>query len=103
MFGGRGCGKFYITEVNRIEDKWAKEYPKTQLTSEELEAGYGRLSKTFGFYRTLLFMEKATPFNRNELLKWSVLDFKYNHLYLSWESYTGEKLNKILSDKAKKK
>ena len=103
MRGGRGSGKFYVTEIDRIEESWSKRYPKSKLTDEEIEAGYDRLARTFGFYRTLLFMEKATPFNRQELLKWSVEDFKYNHLYLSWESHTAEKHSKILSDKVKKK
>lgn len=31
-------------------------------------------------------MEKATPFNRTQLINWTVAEFKYNLGYLSWES-----------------
>lgn len=99
MSGGRGNRKFYVTEIDRIEQSWAVKAPKSKLTAEEIEAGYERLAKSFGFYRTLLFMEKKTPFNRKELLKWSVSEFKYNLLFLSWENHTEAEYNKILEKK----
>ena len=101
MWGGLGNRKFYVTEIDRIERKWSDQSPKSKLTNEEIEAGYDRLAKTFGFYRTLLFMEKKTPYKRDELLKWSVQKFKHNLLFLSWESYTDQKFSEILEKKKK--
>ena len=102
MSGGTWHRKFYIGEVDRIEQSFASRSPKTTLTDQEIEAGYDRLAKSFGFYRTLLFMEKKTPYKRDELLKWTVQQFKHNLLFLSWESYTDQKYSEILERKHKK-
>jgi hypothetical protein len=99
MRGGLGCGKFYINEINAIERKWSEKAPQTKLDPEEIEAGYDRLDKSFGFYRTLLYMEKETPFNRKQLLTWNVAEFKHNLLFLSWKGVTDKKLIEILKNK----
>ena len=103
MFGGPGNRKFYVSEIDRIEKSFSDKSPKTALTPEEIEAGYQKLAGSFGFYRTLLFMEKKTPYKRDELLKWSVQQFKHNLLFLSWESFTDQRYQDILEKKHKKK
>ena len=101
MRGGRGNRKFYIAEIDRIERHYSEQSPSTTLTPEEMEAGFDRLARTFGFYRTLLFMEKKTPFTRKELLTWTVSEFKHNLLFLSWEQFTENRYLDIIKDKKK--
>ena len=83
MYGGHGNRKFYIAEVSRIDRQHSERVSKSTYSDEEIQAGFQNLSEAFGFYGTLLFMEKETPFNRDELLGWSVNKFNQNIVYLS--------------------
>lgn len=86
MPGGAGHRKFYISEVDRIEHKYKADLPPGGYTDEQIKAGFEGLAKKYGFYRSLLFMEKSTKESRHELLGWSVAEFKYNLGYLAWEN-----------------
>ncbi len=99
MRGGLGSGKFYVSEVGRIEQNHAANLPPTGYTDEQIQAGYEKLAKSFGFYSTLLFMEKQTPFTRDQLLEWTVRDFKFNLRYISWKNHIDEEYAKIMRDK----
>ena len=94
MYGGHGYRKFYSSEITRIEEKHKRSLPPGGYTPQQIEAGYDRLSKAFGFYHTLLFMEEKTPFTRKELLSWSVAEFNYNLTHIAWRSFTDEKYSK---------
>ena len=99
MLGGRGCGKFYISEVKRVEEWHTSNIAPGGYTAEQIEAGYEALAKKFGFYHTLLYLEKTTGHKRAELLEWSVAEFKHNLRYLSWQAYTNEKYDEIMRKK----
>jgi len=93
----------YIREVERIEDKWGKLYPQSGYSAEQLAAGYKQVDEYFKFYGTLMFMESSTPFKREELLKWTVADFKYNLLYLSWKGEVAKKYSEGQAAKVREK
>ena len=99
MYGGHGHRKFYISEVTRIEAKHKSALPPGGYTPQQVEAGYDKLAANFGFYHTLLFMEKVTPYKRTELLEWTVMEFKHNLRYIAWQNYTDEKYRDIVSNK----
>jgi hypothetical protein len=101
MHGGLGNRKFYLAEIDRIEASQSRLLPKTSYTSEEIEAGIDKLAKAFGFYGTLLFMEKATPYKRDELLMWTVEEFNSNLTYIAWENEKAKKLQEIKERKRK--
>lgn len=42
-------------------------------------------------------MEKETPFNRNELLKWTVKEFKGNLIYIAWQNAAQKRYQDIVS------
>lgn len=84
MYGGRGCGKFYFNEVDRIETDHRSKLPKTGgYTPEEVAAGFKGLVDKYGIYGTLLYLEKETPFDRNEITQMSVYEVYYNIRYLA--------------------
>ena len=99
MLGGAGRGKFYVSEVGRIEQAHAANLPPSGYTDQQIEAGYEKLAKSFGFYATLLFMEKQTPYTRDQLLGWTVRDFKFNLRYISWKGHVDEAYAKIMKEK----
>lgn len=99
MRGGLGCRKFYVEEARRIESNLKANLPPGGYTAEEIEAGYQRLSDKFGFYSTLLFMEKETPYRRHELLGWKVSEFYMNLTYIAWQNYTAKKYGEIMKRK----
>ena len=99
MPGGACRRKFYLSEVGRIEEWHTSNLPKNGYTPEQIEAGYGRLAENFGFYYTLLFMEKVTPYKRAELLEWTVQEFKHNLRFIAWQNHTDEEYAKIMKRK----
>lgn len=103
MRGGLGYRKFYYSEVKRIEEAYKKSLPLGGYTPEEMEAGYQRLADQFGFFSTLLFMEKETPYTRDELLEWPVGKFQYNLCYIAWKNYIDKKYGDIIKKKGEKK
>ena len=102
MWGGHGHRKFYLAEVSRIDQRHQSQIVKSEYTNDEIQAGFDRLGQKFGFYGTLLYLEKETPFNRKELLKWSVAEFNYNLVYLSHYNNTIKKYQEILDLKLKR-
>lgn len=102
MYGGHGDRKFYCSEYSRIEKHHAANSPKTGYTAEQIEAGFEKLSKAFGSYGTLLFLEKETPFKRSEILSWTVAEVKHNMRYISWLNETHKLHGEILEKKRKK-
>ena len=67
-----------------------------------LVGGY-LIGLAFGFFSTLLFMEKETPYTRDELLEWPVGKFQYNLCYIAWKNYIDKKYGDIIKKKGEKK
>ena len=103
MFGGHGYRKFYITEVNRIEKGHVEQLPPGGYTKEQIEAGFDKLAKSFGFFHTLRYLEEVTPFKREELLAWSIAEFKFELRYWAWKNHVDKKYSEIQSRDAKTK
>ena len=103
MRGGHGYGKFYLSEVDRIEREHAAQLPPGGYNSAQMEAGFDKLAKSFGFSHTLRYLEEITPFKRSELLEWSIGEFKYELRYWAWKNHTEKKYSEILSRDNKKK
>src|SRR5690606_13993286 len=101
--GGAGSRKFYFSEVDRIETRDKSRFPPTNLTAEEINAGFQNIANAFGFYGTLLYMESETGHRREELLKWSVNEFRYNLIYLSHCQKANKEYYRIMNDEMKKK
>ncbi len=95
MWGGHGHRKFYLNEADRIERERIANLPKGGYSDAQIEAGFERLQRTFGFLGTLLYMEKETPYKRHELLLWSVAEFNTNFAYLAWHGHFMEKYAEI--------
>lgn len=102
MYGGHGCGKFYSSEYTRIEKHHSDNSPKRGYTPEQVEAGYEAMGRVFGSYSTLLFLEKNTPYKRDEIYRWTVAEVKHNLRYIAWENETAMKHSEILEKKRKK-
>ena len=101
MYGGHGRWKFYIGEVDRIESARVKNLPKSEYTDAQIQAGFEKLASKFGFFGTLLFMEKETPYKRHELLNWTVAEFYTNFAYIAWHNHMTKKYRQILKDTKK--
>lgn len=99
MYGGLGHRKFYRNEVIKYESEWRKKFPPNSYTSEEMQAGFDKLAKAVGFYGTILFMEKETPYNRDELERWEIVKFKTNLWYIAWQNFTQKKYSEIIKKK----
>ena len=102
MYGGHGCGKFYLSEYQRIEKHHAANSPTGGFTPEQVEAGYEKLFKVFGIYGTVLFLEKNTAIPRQEIYRWSVAEFKHNLRHIAWSNEVDRRYNEILEKKKKK-
>lgn len=100
MHGGLGFGKFFIDEVNRIEEQHRKNLPESHYTPEETEAGFPALAKSFGVYATLLYLEKETPFTRKELEQMTTYEIYHNLRYLAWHARTVKKYGEIMDRKS---
>ena len=101
MRGGHGHRQFFLRVTDRIEAEFKRELPPSQYSPEEIQAGFDKLSSAYGFYGTLLFLEKETPYNRDELERWSVKRFKANVLYLARWAYARNEKDKLLEAKRK--
>ena len=99
MSGGLGYRKFYITEAERIEKRHADQLPPGGYTAQQIEAGYLKLAKSFGFFYTLRYLEEATPFKRTEILEWPLSAFKFELQYLAWKNHTDKKYHEIINPK----
>ncbi len=99
MSGGTWHRKFYLSEIDRIDAQHRARLPETKYTVEEVQAGFDRLSSTFGFYGTLLYLEKETGHSRKELLTWSVYAFNYNIVYLAHQGATMKRYSEIMRNK----
>lgn len=99
MRGGHGHRKFYLAEVKRIEKSFKDNSPPGGYSEDEVSAGYPKLAEKFGFYSTLLFMEVQTQYQRHELLEWTVAEFQYNLLYISWKAHFDKKYSDIIKNK----
>jgi hypothetical protein len=99
MYGGLGHRKFYLGEVSRIEERHRTSLPPGGYSPEQVEAGLDKLAANFGFYHTLRYMEKITPFKRTEILEWSVAEFKHALRYEAWSGHFTEKYHEVLKRK----
>lgn len=99
MWGGHGNRKFYPQEVKRIEEQLKQSLPVGGYSPKEIEAGYQKLANQFGFFGTLLFMEKETPYKRDELLKWSVGEFHLNLSYIAWRNKVEKRYSELINEK----
>lgn len=99
MYGGPGNRKFYISEVKRIESWHSAQMPPGGYTPEQVEAGYEKVAKAFGFSYTLRFMEKNTPYKRAEILEWPIVNLKSMLQVIAWENYTDRQYAEIMKKK----
>lgn len=99
MFGGLGHRKFYVNEIDRLESEHREKLPGSKYTNEEIQAGFDRLANAFGFYGTLLYMEKETGFKRKELENWTVYEFNANIQYLAWQAKAIKDYHDIMTKK----
>lgn len=98
-----GTVNHYLKEVERIEAKWSPLYPKDGYTTEQRAAGFDQLAETFKFAGTVYYIESQCPFNRDEIVKWTVGHFKYYLLYLSRRSEVEKKYAEIQADGMRRK
>ena len=103
MYGGHGCRGFYAGEIDRIETARLVTLPHSAYTDSQIQAGFERLARVYGFYGTLLFMEKSTPYRRDELVRWTVAEFNTNFAYIANHNFIMEKYEQILKDNKKAK
>lgn len=99
MRGGHRHGGFYLGEVKRVEESYALRFPKFEYTPQQVQAGYAKLDQSFGFARTLRYLESQTPYKRDELVRWSVAEFKYELLQIAWDNFTERKYDEIMKKK----
>ena len=102
MRGGHGHRKFFLSQTDRIEAEFKSQLPPSQYSAEEIQAGFDKITGAYGFYGTLLFMEKETPFNRDQLERWEVKKFKANVLYLARWNHARNEKDKLMEAKRKK-
>lgn len=98
-----GTVQHYLKQIERIEEKWKKLFPQGGYTPEQINAGYQQMDEFFGFFGTLLYMEESTKYSRDDLLKWTVAEFKYNLLYLARRNEAGKKYSDAQSEKMRAK
>lgn len=103
MYGGHGHRKFYVTEVNRVEEQHQAKLPDSKLSMAELQAGFKELADDFGSYSTLLYLEKETGYKRSELENWTVYAFNFNLQYLARQAACQKKYSEIMNRPKKKK
>ncbi len=48
-------------------------------------------------------MEECTKFKREEILDWTLAEFKFELRYLAWKGHIDKKYNDIMMEKAKRK
>lgn len=103
MHGGLGFGKFFNSEVDRIEQHHQQNLPKTAYTPEEIEAGFNRLASAFGVSGTLFYLQSIPPYYTKAELEAMQLNQVYHWLrYLAWEGDTKKKYSKIMERKMNK-
>lgn len=86
-----GTVQHYLKEMERIDAKWAKLFPKDGYTAEQKAAGFPQLDEFFGHYRSLLFAEKNSKWDRDTWSGKTVTEFKYFMLHLALEGQAAKK------------
>ena len=77
--------------------------PKSSYSNAETEAGIPNVAKAYGFLSTLVYLEKETPYKRDELTKWTVFAFHKNLRYLSNHAAALKRYNEIMEQSISKK
>lgn len=104
MHGGLGCGKFFINEVDRLEQKHQSNLPKSEYSPEEMEAGFKRLALAFGVSGTLFYLQSIPPYRKKEdIERMSVYDVYHWLEYLAHDGDTKKKYSEIMNRKMSKK
>lgn len=101
MRGGAGRGKFYITEVDRIELEHQSASSKPEWSAKEIEAGYKDLGTKYGFFGTLLAVEASTGIKRNELMKWPIIEFNFQLRYMTDKGIVDRKYQELQNKELK--
>ena len=86
MPGGHECGKFFSGQVLEYSKRLADELPTQEYTDAEEQAGFKRISETFGFYATMDNIARYVGEDDEEVLKWSVNKFYTKVKYLAWRA-----------------
>lgn len=89
----------YIKQLNDVEERWGKQFPKSGYTADQEQAGFKRIDDTFKFFGTLVYVEAHTKFTRSELLDMPVHEFKFNLLHLAWVSEAHKKYAEIQANR----
>jgi len=103
MHGGHGHWAFYITEVDRIEQRHQSNLPEGSLSSAEAQAGFGVLVDVFGFSLTLVYLEEKTGLTEEEIMAWTVAKLHHRIELYAWQANAQKKYNDIQTKKMKKK
>lgn len=101
MPGGHECGKFFSSQVLEYSKRLADELPTQEYTNEEEQAGFKRISETFGFYATMDNIARYVGEDDETVLKWSVNKFYTKVKYLAWRADAQRKYQDILNKKSK--
>ena len=105
MHGGISIGKFFVNEVDRIEQHHQSNLPKTAYTPEEIEAGFKGLASAFGVSGTLFYLQSIPPYYTKKQLEDDLTVSEVYHWlrYLAWHGHTTNKYQKIMEKKNRPK
>lgn len=103
MYGGHGYRKFYISEIDRIESEHQAKLPESRLTADEVQAGFDRLSTSFGPFLTILNIEETTSYKESEILEWQLNKFYFRIQAMAWRAFTQRKHSDLMVKKSNKK
>lgn len=100
MYGGHVCGKFFSRQCIEFNQWLADELPPQEYTNEEIEAGFQKLSETFGSYATLDMVARYVSEDDERLIKkWSLIRFYTKVRYLAWKAHSQKRYSEIMSKK----
>lgn len=99
MPGGAGSRNFFSNQVHEYSNRLVDELPETKYTADEEEAGFKRLSETFGFYASLDNIARYVGQTDQEVLKWSVNEYYTKLKLLSWRADAQRKYQDIMKNK----
>lgn len=98
-----GTVNHYLKELERIEAKWSPLFPKDGYTGEQRAAGFDQLADAFGFAGVLWYVESQCKASREQIMRWTVAEFKYYLLYLSRRSAAEKKYSEIQAEGLRRK
>lgn len=100
MHGGISIGKFFVSEVDRIEEQHQSRLPKSAYTPEEIEAGFQRMARAFGIPGTVFYLQSIPPYRKSEeIYRMSTYEVYFWLEYLAHDGDTKKKYGDVMSRK----